>query len=174
MTYDRRNGRFVVVSEQEIWSYAPASGQWSRLVENFPVLLTAPRIAADEARGTFLVWSQWGSDQVGEWDPTRNTYTPLMSAGNVPYGIIWDDIVYIASRGVFLTVGGSTNAVTTHEIDPATNTWTRRLRPSDAPGEQPRSGYLGNALVYDRARDTAILIEQGIFEYLEVWEWPAQ
>jgi hypothetical protein len=36
------------------------------------------------------------------------------------------------------------------------------------------SGYLGNPFVYDRARDTAILIEQGIFEYLEVWEWPAQ
>jgi len=36
------------------------------------------------------------------------------------------------------------------------------------------SGCLGNPFVYDRARDTAILIEQGIFEYLEVCEWPAQ
>jgi hypothetical protein len=36
------------------------------------------------------------------------------------------------------------------------------------------SGSSGNALLTDRARDAAILIEEGIFEYLEVWEWLAQ
>jgi hypothetical protein len=49
-----------------------------------------------------------------------------------------------------------------------------RLLSPRSPRSGARAPSTGNPFVYDRARDSAILIEQGIFEYLEVWEWPAQ
>ena len=180
-------------SNQELWVWSPATGQWSRQtgIGTLPSARAGASLAYDSTGDKFVLFGGRSTSGVNyedtwEWDPASGAWTDRTGTGPHPSARSQHGMVYQKSTGKILLFGGSTSTGSlgdwsnmsaslkdVWEYDPTAHGWTDRT-PSAGPSARHDFG-----LVWDGARNRAILFGglqissagAAPVPKQDIWEW---